>query len=553
MKKRTFLRMTASEWLWLGVFLCVIALSCMTTWTHTHQIIDSDSAAEMVLSRHLYENGGVLSEDWFYSTELRVLYIQLIFAPLFALFEDWQMVRFVGTLILHALMLAGWGYLVRQARMNRKAFLIGACLLLMPTSVFFGSLVLYHVSYTPHITIGFVILGLVLALMKDITRKRLGWMLWHMAWLLALSFAASLGGFRQLAITHAPLALLAVIRMIRARTREEGASATLMLICIGAAAVAACAGLLVNMMWQDTYSFQNFSGMMLTSISPEKMMGMVIGMLKLFGYREGIQLTTLTGLLSVAGAVVCIYCILHSVRGLLRTEDDRPEAHRIVEGMLPCGLSVIILIFVLTRQNTFPESYFIPYTVWFIPMLALAMTTQPDREEEGKLPAWITSQKLALYALCGICLLNGLANMRSFNNPQAFGQEYAPGMDLPPDKTFQLAPVCDYLTENGYDLGYTTFWNGNVLTEMTDGKVRAVNVETRGGSWQYYDWLSLRPNRTMDAQKPFLLLEGSETNQLQGTELEALVAEAEEINGFTVYEIPDLTAFRQVFDAERSN
>jgi len=554
-QKRTLLGLAFSEWLWLCVLIGAIALSCVTTWTHTHQIIDSDSAAEMVLSRHLFENDGILSEDWCYSTELRVLYIQLIFAPLFHLFEDWQMVRFVGTLILHALLLVSYGYLVRKACMNKKAFLIGSSLLLMPTSVFYGSLVLYHVSYTPHITIGFFVTGLVLALMEDWQRRRVGWLAWHAVCVIALSFAASLGGFRQLAITHAPLALLAVIRMHRARNRREGGKATLMLACVGAAAIAGCAGLIVNMGWQDVYSFQNFSGMMLTSISPEKLLGMVVGMLKLFGYREGLQLTTITGLLSVAGVIVFAGCVMHSVRGLLRSDDSRPEGHRIVEGMLPCGLAVIILIFVLTRQNTFAESYFIPYTVWFIPLLAQMMTTLPDREEAAasRLPKCITSQKLVAYALCGICLLNGLANMRSFNNPQAFGQEYAPGMDLPPDKTFQLAPVCDYLTENGYDLGYTTFWNGNVLTEMTDGAVRTVNVETKNGAWQYYDWLSLKSNRTMDAAKPFLLLEGSEQAMLSGTPLEGLVSQTWEENGFAVYDIPDLEAFREVFDAERRN
>lgn len=554
MKKRIPLKMTASEWLWLGVLLCVIALSCVTTWAHTTQIIDSDSAAELVLAHHLHENGGILSKDWCYSTELRVLYIQLVFAPLFSLFEDWQMVRYVGTLILHALMLAGWGYLVKQARLNRKAFFIGSALLLMPTSVFYGSMVLYHVFYLPHITISFLITGFMLAVMTDVHRQRQKWLVWHAFALLALSFVASLGGFRQLAVTHAPLLLLAFLRMYRSRSREEGLRASLMLLCVGAAAVAGCAGLLVNMRWQETYTFQNFSGMMLISISPEKLLAMLVGMLKLFGYREGVQLTTITGLLSVAGVIVCIGCVLHSARGLLRREDPRPEGQRVLEGMLPCGLCVIVLIFVLTRQNTYAESYFIPYTVWFIPLLALMMTTQPDRAQTAslRLPAWLTAQKLAVYALCGVCMLNGLVNMRSFNQPYAFGQEYAAGMDLAPDKSSRLQPVCDYLTENGCDLVYATFWNGNVLTEMTDGQVAAVNVERKDDAWQYYDWLTLRSNRTMEARRAVLLLENSEQSLLSGTALEPLVEKAWETDGFIVYDIPDLAAFRQVF-AERSN
>jgi len=40
---------------------------------------------------------------------------------------------------------------------------------------------------------------------------------------------------------------------------------------------------------------------------------------------------------------------------------------------------------------------------------------------------------------------------------------------------------------------------------------------------------------------------------LSGTPLEGLVSQTWEENGFAVYDIPDLEAFREVFDAERRN
>ncbi len=46
--------------------------------------IDSDMAAEMIFSRLLAQEGKwIATENWYYSTEFRVLYTQLIMTPLF--------------------------------------------------------------------------------------------------------------------------------------------------------------------------------------------------------------------------------------------------------------------------------------------------------------------------------------------------------------------------------------------------------------------------------------------------------------------------------------
>ena len=50
---------------------------------HDHWL-DSDMAAEMVFSRLLAESGHLFATpEWYYSTEFRVLYTQLVMTPLF--------------------------------------------------------------------------------------------------------------------------------------------------------------------------------------------------------------------------------------------------------------------------------------------------------------------------------------------------------------------------------------------------------------------------------------------------------------------------------------
>ena len=42
------------------------------------RLLDSDMSSEMILGQLLARNNGILSDQWYYSTELRVLNTQLI-------------------------------------------------------------------------------------------------------------------------------------------------------------------------------------------------------------------------------------------------------------------------------------------------------------------------------------------------------------------------------------------------------------------------------------------------------------------------------------------
>lgn len=83
--------------LWLGV--CLALLFCYWRSWSTNQL-DSDMASEQILAHQLAQEGGILSPNWYYSTELRVVNTQLVMAPLFRLFSSWHTVRVLGSAIL---------------------------------------------------------------------------------------------------------------------------------------------------------------------------------------------------------------------------------------------------------------------------------------------------------------------------------------------------------------------------------------------------------------------------------------------------------------------
>lgn len=81
-----------------------------------------------------------------------------------------------------------------------------------------------------------------------------------------------------------------------------------------------------------------------------------------------------------------------------------------------------------------------------------------------------------------------------------------------------LAEVCDWLEDEGYTQGYATFWNGNVLTEWSDGQIE-VWVTNDFNTLEPYEWLQ----KTSHAQPPegpvFLLTTMEELQSMGLTQL----------------------------------
>ena len=92
--------------------------------------LDADMASEQLLANLLAQEGGVMSTNWYYSTELRVLNTQLVMAPLFRLFTSWHTVRVVGSVVLILLYLAAWFWFERSAKLKYSG-LLGAGLLVL--------------------------------------------------------------------------------------------------------------------------------------------------------------------------------------------------------------------------------------------------------------------------------------------------------------------------------------------------------------------------------------------------------------------------------------
>lgn len=124
-------------------------------------LIDGDASSEMVLANHLYQTRRILSRDWFYSTEIRLIEVDdLLFPVLFNFFTDWTSIRIIGTLLSQLLLVLSFIYMMRQAKKPLSSIFLGSALLLTPYNVAYGRIVLYQYMYVGKIMLGFLQLGL---------------------------------------------------------------------------------------------------------------------------------------------------------------------------------------------------------------------------------------------------------------------------------------------------------------------------------------------------------------------------------------------------------
>lgn len=326
------------------------------------------------LANLLAQEGCVMSTNWYYSTELRVLNTQLVMAPLFRLFTSWHTVRVVGSVVLILLYLAAWFWFGRSAKLKYSG-LLGAGLLVLPYGALYRQYVLEGLYYIPHIAISFVVLGVRGA--HSARRRRLA----PAAGMVLFSFAAALGGPRQLFILNIPLTVAAALlcwldappadtlrqKLANAWRTPGGA----LLVPTLAADAAALAGYLVNAkVLAEKYHFQDQGYVAFTGLNLDRLQWFANALLASFGWQEG-KVFSLTTLFNLAAAALILFCFVFSVR-LVRGKARYPLGHRLVGAFFLAGAVCFALLYGLTNSGH-SDRYLLPLAILFVPLLEIML------------------------------------------------------------------------------------------------------------------------------------------------------------------------------------
>ena len=522
------------------LLICTYLLSFKVTSRVSRAILDGDTSAELVLSEHLSKTNHLLAKDWYYSTELRVLYSQIVFSFLFRFISDWTTVRIYGTMILQLILVLSFAYMMVQAipsgNGNKKVntILAGCILILLPYCLCYGEIVLYHFYYIPNIAISFLLIGLLCFVVNhsEGEKHNISYIV-HFTFLLLLSLLSTLSGYRQILILFLPLFFTVALHAIRNDNTVRKVEYQRWIKPILFMFLAALCGLFVNLfILKRHYTFSNYSeDLYLVDLSAEKIIEQLNFILAEFGYQSHISLYTVQGILSLLGLFICAYCLIFSITALF-TDNSKEISTMILQSIMIPGICCIFLSDLLTDMVS-NERYYLPVTIWIIPMLVSRLYN-------------VTAKNLIADAAFIICIsglyFNGFYNMGAY-----YGSFHNNSIEEKTKMVSSLQDCAKFISDNNYDYGITTFWEAAVITELTDG-IPVSNVGFAEDAIMWNNWLTLESIRHQHYEKAFLMIINSDRSLLDKFEGPFSLVRAFEGKYYTVYTVDDADSLISFID-----
>lgn len=407
--------------------------------------LDSDMSSELVLSKILSTEKRVITDSWFYSTELRVLNTQLVFAPLFSLTNNWFMVRIISTMFLLLLMLASYYYLCKQINC-KKYFAISSLFLVLPFSITYYEYVLKGTYYYPHIIISFLTLGTIFKYINSSGKSTIFLLIFSSI----LGILAGAGGPRQLIVLYIPLVLSGIlwtllklksqniINIIKSKSFKFVKISFILF-------VSSIIGYLINTkILSNLYYFQSWDNLSFTYFDFSRIITVINGILANFNYSDG-ELFSSTLISNFTCFIIVFLLFLSLTFAIKKKENISEENHQ----LSLIFLSAIIIYFILYSFTNivYHDRYLLPILILAIPIIMINL-------KEVKIDN--LAKKLIIGIITLIILLNSFINYQKLRTN---------------NYSLEFHEISRILKEEGYKNGYATFWNGNLLTEISNGDI----------------------------------------------------------------------------------
>jgi len=435
-----------------GIGVLLLSFISIFSYQHGAQWLNSDHSSEMVLGKLLAEENSFVSRNWRYSTEIRLLYQTIFTMPLFKLigrYENWALIRALVILLNNLVLTLSYLFLTKQMKIQTKWICITSLFLILPISFDYWDIVLFGGYYIFFIAQLFCCLGLFIRLAgSDTTRTRLiDFILFT-----ALSFILGVQGIRSLLCVHIPL-LIVCIYLYSKSTQKK--NYPLFLGCYSF--FVCCAGFAVNYLLHFWYNFHSFDSMRLVDLYAEffsKLGQSLVSLAGFFGLSVLSSLLSAYGLFSVItiiGTFILFCSVIKSIR-----QQGRGEYQFIPVFFL---VSVVFNIFVfIVVDEVITNRYFIPFMVLYIPLVAILFSHA--EKTYGYLKRMVIISGIVLFVIG-----QGYLNFQNI-----IGQ----------NRNSARKGYIQYLLNNQLNYGFATFWNANVTTELTNGKIDLAGLEPHG-------------------------------------------------------------------------
>ena len=275
-------------------------------------------------------------------------------------------------------------------------------------------------------------------------------------------------------------------------------------------AAATLAGYYVNShVLAQRYVFAQYGDTTLLPLNQQMFTDQIICLMSYFGYRNYELLLSREGVVSVLAVLLPVMGASAMIL-LLRMRLSTRE--RLLAVFAPVALALGMVINVLTLERTqgaalpYSVSYYMPAAILLVFAIFWALDRFACRLRLLRV--------VPMLALVGVFLAgNAVYRDRDLNT---YGTE--------------LEDIAQYLLDEGCTQGYATFWNANVLTEITDGEIEVFAVENWDNG-RINEWLQRTDHleRTPEG-RVFAIFRASDLeNGTPGCEEERLIYASDEL------------------------
>ena len=439
--------------------------------------LNGDDASEMLLAALANRDGNwILTENWIYSTELRIIGPTLLYQIGLKLMPTWHAARVFAQAVCLALILASFLYMAHELGMKKAAPYLAAVLML-PFNDVYDYVIVYGLYYAVHLMLSFLILGLTFRFGHR--EKKGAWL--TLSALAALGLWSGLGGVRMLMMIVAPLfgaaVLMALMEMKEHQTFREaiGTPAVRMagasIVCFVTTGIGYVAGLA---MFADKYTYFSYTDIGMARFKMSELINQFSSMLYDLGYVNGVSLMSVRGINNLLSVVIFLAIFAAVWRMLSRWQKLAP-VHRLLT--LTAVLAVLIGMLCNIMLDQLLTRYFLVGTMLLFVVLALAIEVEPCRNA--------MLRTLTLLFMTGCCAFGASCIMR---------YDYTQG-----EVNYEMA--ADWLVEHGYTQGYATFWNANLLTAASDGRIDMWVLSDSSHSLYAGEWRTMGMQRILQEKR----------------------------------------------------
>ncbi len=503
------------------IFL-VIVFTALIVYLSAHvvDLLDSDMSSEMVLAKELARSGKLLTDAWHYSTEIRVVNTQLFYGVFFLFLNDWQLVRILGTVLLYLALLGSYYFLCKKLRME-LFFPVTAAIMLLPLSSSYFYILLYGAYYIPRISMMFLLLGILLSSGRKSASKAARWLDWFL--IAAIPLALGLEGPRMILILFIPLAVLVCLEgllfFIKGKATFAKRFDALKQSDYGAffiksfiACLIALVGYIINTsVLSKRYTFEH------TTLELHFSLGNIKS--TIFNQIQSIGFNDITfGISFIIWTVVGALCLVY----LFSKKPKTIESKRFIYFTLVAWAcySLFSCLFPIGLVSW----HFVPIAILFIPCFILVV------RDLGMKPVL----RYIAFAGVGLCVLAvAVQGYSSF-------EEWPNRKNVRTNQEF--ASITTVLENEQFDSGYATFWNANILTELSDGKIDMWSLNEFSGDTakkpDVFQWLQLSAHdKALPQEKTFVIWSAQEYQEYGKQSFDYIGREIYRSNAFVVFEV----------------